>query len=56
MEYVIDLLESQKQQLERRLYDDKLMYTDRKAASLLLQQLAQLKRAIKYLKLKTTRR
>lgn len=56
MEYVIELLEDNKRYLERYIRDNNIMQKDMKQAAQQMGQINQLKRAIKILKLKTSKR
>lgn len=54
MEYVIILLEENRKRLERHVRDTNLMKADIQLATKEMQQIGQLKRAIKILKQKAT--
>ncbi|MEN7547101.1 hypothetical protein AAG747_04235 [Rapidithrix thailandica] len=52
MDYVIELLMSEKRNLEKRIKQDELLHKDMRKATIALKQLTQLKLAIKYLRQK----
>lgn len=52
MDFVIDLLEENKNYLERQIRDEDLMRKNLRMATASMQQISQLKRAIKILKQK----
>ncbi|MCK0132644.1 hypothetical protein MWU59_14140 [Flavobacteriaceae bacterium F08102] len=52
MEYAIELLEENKKYLERKVIKTNLMQVDMRKATLELKKINELKRAIKFLKLK----
>lgn len=56
MDYVIELLAENKKYLERHIRDSKLMHVNMQKATVELNRVSQLKRAIKILKLKNKKK
>ncbi|MCG8318466.1 MAG: hypothetical protein MI921_03100 [Cytophagales bacterium] len=55
MEYVIELLEAEKRQIDRKIKDSGLMKKDMKKAVVELSKVTEIKKALKILKLKTNK-
>ena len=55
MEYVIELLEAEKRQIDRKIKDSGLMKKDMKKAMVELSKVTEIKKALKILKLKTNK-